>query len=142
MSSEIADRLSAGRIPPEQVVAEAVQKVIQSVVKTRSPTLHENVGGLSVKLYIESDRSPNDYYVTSEATKPNEVIVIVNQAHPHWGQLQGSQGVFNYLKHCTYDAIAEWEARSRVSRIDPDTIKMLKDGLLRVSFEIEEHESE
>lgn len=142
LSSEIADRLSIGRIPPEQVVAEAVQKVILSVTKNRAPTLHENVGGLAVKLYLEADRSPNDYYVTSEATKPNEVIVVVNQAHPHWGQLQGSQGVFNYLKHCTYDAIAEWQARSRASRIDPDTIKMLKDGLLRVSFEIEQHESE
>lgn len=38
-----------------------------------------------------------------------------------------------------YDAIAEWQARKKTSRIDPDTIKLLKDQLLRVSLEIERH---
>jgi hypothetical protein len=44
-----------------------------------------------------------------------------------------------YLRHCTYDGVAEWQARSKASRIDPDTIKLLKDKLLRVPFEIEKH---
>jgi hypothetical protein len=83
--------------------------------------------------------SPNDPYVTVDARRESEVIVIINQAHPHWNQLKGSEGVLNFFRHCTYDGIAEWQARAKASRIDPDTIKLLKDKLLRVPFDIEKH---
>jgi len=55
------------------------------------------------------------------------------------GQLEGSSGVMNYFRHCIYDAIAEWQARRKQGKIDPSTIKILKDGLLRVSLTIEQH---
>jgi len=45
------------------------------------------------------------------------------------------------MKHCIYDAISEWKAMKRVSTIDPDTIKIIKDGLLRVSFSMERHQT-
>ena len=65
----------------------------------------------------------------------------MNTSHPHWNELGGSVGVLNYLRHCTYDGIAEWQARSKTSRMDPDTIKLFKDKLLRVPLEIEMHEN-
>jgi len=43
------------------------------------------------------------------------------------------------LRHCTYDAIAEWQAAKKVSQLDPDTIKILKDKLLRLPLDIEMH---
>ena len=85
---------------------------------------------------------PNDPYLTLDARNNTEVIVIVNQAHPHWSQLKGSEGVLNYLRHCTYDGISEWQCWSKASRIDSDTIKLLKDKLLRIPLEIERHSNE
>ena len=55
------------------------------------------------------------------------------------GQLYGSVGVMNYFRHCIYDAISEWQARTLRGRIDPETIKLLKDRLLRVSLIVEQH---
>ncbi len=49
----------------------------------------------------------------------------------------GSEGVLNYLRHCVYDALAEHMARHKKSTIEPETIKLFKDRLLRVPFEIE-----
>jgi len=66
----------------------------------------------------------------------------VNVTLPHWRQLKGSEGALNYLRHCIYDAIAEWQARRKVACIDPDTIKLLKARLLRVPMEVEEHEND
>ena len=54
-------------------------------------------------------------------------MIIVNTQHPHWTQLSGSEGVLNYLRHCTYDGVAEWQARRMSASLDPDTIKVLKD---------------
>ncbi|WP_176477728.1 hypothetical protein [Mesorhizobium sp. WSM3866] len=45
----------------------------------------------------------------------------------------------NYFRHCVYDAVAEWQAQKLRSKLDSNTIKMLKDSLLRVSLLIEQH---
>lgn len=137
-SPEMVDRLSIIEVPPEEVIAEALKK-ITSVVIRRDATFHAEVSDLKIKGYIESDMSPYDPYVIVDSTSRAELIIIVNTSHPHWNQLKGSDGVLNYLRHCTYDAIAEWQARQKAARIDPDTIKILKDALLRVPFEIEMH---
>ena len=39
----------------------------------------------------------------------------------------------------TLDGLAEWQARRKQANLDPDTIKFLKDNLLRLSGEIEAH---
>jgi hypothetical protein len=142
MSQEMVDLIEIVPVPPEEVVEEAVQKITDSVTTTREETFRYNVGGLVVRLYLVADLSPNDPYVTIDATQTSEVVVIINHAHPHWGQLKGSERVLNYIRHCTYDAIAEWQARSKASTIDPDTIKLLKDKLLRVPFQIDQHAAE
>ncbi|MFL9458991.1 hypothetical protein AB0758_49470 [Tolypothrix bouteillei VB521301_2] len=140
LSPEIIDQISIEIVPPKEAVAQAVGKIIQSVIRKRAETFRAEIGEVTVKLYINGDMSPNDPYVTVEATKQSEVLVIVNTARPHWSQLKGSEGVLNYLRHCTYDAIAEWQARRKASDLDTDTIKLLKDKLLRLSLKIEEHE--
>lgn len=135
-SPEMVDLVTLEPIPEESVVVEAVTRITQSVVESRDETVKATVGTLDVKIYVVSDLSPNDPYVTVEATHATEVIIIVNMTHPHFLQLKGSEGVLNYLRHCTYDGIAEWQARSKAGRIDPNTIKLLKDKLLRVPFSI------
>jgi len=138
-SPEIIDQIEIGPIPPQEAVDSAIDNLVASITDKRSETVRASIGSLTVKLFVLGDLSPNDPYVAIEAAKPAEVIVIVNTAHPHWSQLKGSEGVLNYLRHCTYDGIAEWQARQKAATIDPDTIKLLKDKLLRLSLQIEGH---
>ncbi|MHB8621675.1 MAG: hypothetical protein ACYDAG_19280, partial [Chloroflexota bacterium] len=90
------------------------------------------------RVYV-SPLSSFEPYVVTDCPIPDEVVVIINTSHPHWSQLKGSDGVANYLRHCTYDAVAEWQAGHLTVPLDPNTVKMLKDRLLRVPFEMEEH---
>ncbi|MCW5555992.1 MAG: hypothetical protein KIS67_28020 [Verrucomicrobiae bacterium] len=138
-SPEIVDTIEIEQVPPQKAVEQAVHTITKSIVESREETLKAKVGELTVRLFTVGDMSPNDPYVTVDARKANEVVIVINQVHPHWGQLKGSDGVLNYLRHCTYDGIAEWQARAKASRLDPDTIKLLKDKLLRVPFEMEKH---
>ncbi|HBB89950.1 MAG TPA: hypothetical protein DC047_20290 [Blastocatellia bacterium] len=143
MSPEMVDEIQLDEsLPPKEVIAEAVGRITRSVVETRVETLRADVGGIAVKLYIDGDMSPNDPYVLTDSTRSSEIVVIVNTAHPYWGQIEGTEGALNYFRHCTYDAIAEWQAHRKSSALDPNTIKLLKDRLLRVPFKIEEHAGE
>lgn len=138
-SSEMVDTISLTVVPTEEAVKESLHFITESVIGRTQPALEGIVGGITFKLYIDGQMSPNDPYLLIEVSNTSDVTIIVNSAHPHWGQLKGSDGVLNYLKHCVYDGVAEWMAMSKSARLDPNTIKLLKDRLLRVSFDIEGH---
>lgn len=135
-SLEMVDAVTIEPVPPEQVIEDSNRKLVDTVT-ARQETFKADINELTVKGYLASDMSPNDPYITVDSAEPTAIPVVVNMAHPHWSQLKGADGVLNYLRHCTYDAIAEWQARQKVRRLDPTTIKILKDRLLRVPFEVE-----
>lgn len=139
-SDEMIDKIALTMVPAEEVVNTSMHLISESVSGRSQPTIEGMIGGgITFKLYIDSEMSPNDPYLVIEISNAANVIIIVNSAHPHWLQLKGSDGVLNYLKHCVYDGVAEWMASSKAARLDPNTIKLLKDQLLRVSFDIEGH---
>ena len=137
-SKDMSDAITLEIVPPPEAVAQA-QEHLKLSVATREPTFQANFESfdLEIRGFLLSDSSPNDPYVVVEATADSRVLIIVNTQHPHWKLLSGSEGVLNYLRHCTYDGVAEWQARRKQASLDPDTIKVLKDRLLRVTLEIE-----
>jgi hypothetical protein len=137
-SEEIVDLLSVEPIPPPEVLREAVAPMLGSIDPT-DPTFSADIEPIRVLGYLASDASANDPYVVVDSTDNHQVMVVVNMHHPHVNQIVGSEGFLNYLRHCTYDAIAEWQARHKAATLDPHTIKILKDRLLRIPFEIEMH---
>ncbi len=140
-SPEFADTVSLQIVPPPQAVAQAFVSLTQAM-DGRTPTFQAQAGQFEIVGYLVGDGSLSDPYVAVDSTADHRVMVTINTQHPHWSQLQGSEGVLNYLRHCTYDAIAEWQARHQASNLDPDTIKILKDRLLRVPLEMEMHQAE
>ena len=145
-SPEMVDQINISVIPSPKMISASNEKIIDSVVSAVSATLEGTIAivpqPIVWKIFLEST-SPNDPYVISDSTKENEITVCVNTNHPYWNtQLQGMENVRDYLRQCVYDSVAEWQARAKASRIDPDTVKLLKDKLLRVPLEIESHDAE
>ena len=99
------------------------------------PSFIVSLGDMVIKVYLDTLGSPNDPYYSNEVRGKSEIFVIVNIQHPHWSMLEGENSVVNYLRHCVYDAVAEHRAALR-HRLEPDSIKRLKDGYLRVSFDV------
>jgi hypothetical protein len=147
-SAEMVDliNLNVNMVPPAEALTASRQKVIESVVQTRTPTFEHVIRTsppVTIKLYLGTDLSERDAYVYQESARPSEVIVTVNQNHPFWStQLKGPDSVLEYLRQCVYDALAEWQAGNRMARFDSDTIKWLKDGFLRLPMDMERHQSD
>ncbi|WP_142683037.1 ATP-binding protein [Chitinophaga polysaccharea] len=138
-SAEMVDKIALTVIPDDEAINETVSQLTETVEEKLEPEIEGEMGGIFVKVYIDGEMSPNDPYVIVEASKSDEVIIIVNASHPHWNQISGDHGTLNYLRHCTYDGVAEHMARFKKSTINPNTIKILKDSLLRVAFSIEQN---
>ena len=129
----------------DDIVTELKRVYVDSVVNEISETFHVRISDdLAVRGFVVS-MSPFDPYLAIERTKPSQLDIIVNKSHLHWNQLVGEAGVLNFLRHCVYDGIAESRALDQKAlsmTIFPDTIKMLKDNLLRLPLEIEREEQE
>lgn len=141
-SPEMVDQINISVIPSKEAIEASNERIITSVVDTRSATLQGTIGSnppIAWKIFLEN-MSPNDPYVVTDSTKANEITVIVNRNHPYWiTQLSGTESVRDYLRHCIYDSVAEWQAMAKAATIDPDTVKLLKDHLLRVPLQMESH---
>jgi hypothetical protein len=135
-SKEFVDIIQIQEVPPPKAI-EAASKHIIAAATRLEPRFSVSLGKTVVKAYLSTDGSPFDPYYVSEITK-NGVLVVANQLHPHWGELEGSEGVLNYLRHCVYDAVAEWQCTRNDAAVRPETIKLLKDQLLRLPSQIDQ----
>ena len=138
-SPEMVDKISLTIVPSDEEVDAQIQAIADTIEERAEPEIEGDIGGIFVKVYIDAEMSPNDPYVLVEAVESDEVIIIVNASHPHWNQVTGDHGTLNYLRHCTYDGVAEHMARFKKGTVNPNTIKLLKDQLLRVSFNMEQN---
>ena len=140
-SSELADLVNIEDVPPGDALLESLQPLLEDT-SGADPDFEATVGNLTVRGFLDSDLSPNDPYVAADSTRSDAVLVVANVRHPHFLQLEGVAGVLDYLRHCVYDAIADWQARRQDADVDSQTVKVLKDRLLRVAWDIEMREPE
>jgi len=127
----------AFEIPSQGLIKQANEALKNSIVKRHKPDLHARINDLAVLLYLVDDMSLNDPYVIIESTESeSSVVIIINLAHPHWSQLTNKQSIENFVRHCVYDGVSEWKAYLKTKKIDPDTVKLIKDNLLRIPFNL------
>lgn len=138
-SNEVIDLVSIESVPPPEIVRAGFQPLLESIDQNEEPSYGADLGDVTIRGYLAHDPSPNDPYVLTDYGTGERILVIINMNHPYLEKIVGSEGFLNYLRHCTYDAIAEWQASRKMSQLDPDTVKILKDKLLRIPIEIEMH---
>lgn len=146
LSPEMVDKINISVVPSPEIIEANKDRIIDSVRGSGKAAAEGRIGsepaGIRWKIFLEG-MSPNDPYVVGESAKGDEITVIVNKSHPYWASRLSTAGsVEDYLRQCVYDSVAEWQARAKAAAIDPDTIKLLKDQLLRVPLLMEVHEEE
>lgn len=142
-SDKIQTFLKTFEIPSSTLIKKANESLKNAIVTKFEPDLKARINKLVVSLYLVKDMSPNDPYVIIESTESEiSVIVIINLAHPHWSQLTNDESIMNFIRHCTYDGVSEWKSYFATGKIEPDTVKLIKDNLLRIPMGIEDAHSE
>jgi len=138
LSPEMVDRLEIVDLPSTEIVREQLDEIAEPVTSGRAPDIQVRIGNLDVWVYVANDMSPNDPYVVQQGGSGEKLIVIVNMRHPYVGRA-GLQ--FEYhMRECIYDAIAESKAQALRAKLDADTVKLIKDQLLRIPMQIDDHE--
>jgi hypothetical protein len=138
-SDGIQDFMKTFEIPSASLVKKSNESLKNAIVKRCEPDLKAKINKLLVSLYLVKDMSPNDPYVLIESTESEtSVIVIINLAHPHWSQITKAESILNFIRHCAYDGVSEWKAYFVTGKIEPNTVKLIKDNLLRIPMIVQD----
>lgn len=144
-SSELTNYLKTIQPYPEKIIATAFSNSSKRVKEESEPTIEVTIGTDADLIHVIvffNENSEFDPYVLTETTiEDNKVIVIINILHPHVQEMTSADSLTNFVRHCIYDGVAEWKAIKLIGTIQPYTIKLLKDGLLRIPFEIKSHKA-
>lgn len=135
-SVQLVDQIAAPTPAPAVVILDEQKLVDETDFSVNDFSASFVWAGATVKVIgkLDSTKSQNDPYVMLETTHDDRIVVIINMNHPQVGVIE-ENGLANYFRYCTYDALAEWRAR-REDTVEPSTIRKLKDQFLRVQFEL------
>lgn len=134
-SSEFKDAFETFEVPNEEDITINNLILITNVAKNNEPTFEVQLASLTVFVYLIDDISPYDPYLSlAFYSTTNKLDVLINKMHPHWKELTQSEAILNFIKHCVYDGVSEWKAYNKTGEIKPDTVKIIKDNLLRSTF--------
>lgn len=141
LSDIFKSRLTSNSIPSDKLLREMWSGLINAVMFRREANLKVDLDKVIISIYIDPELSPDDPYVLIDVGEDeHRVTVIFNNAHPNWSYMTTDSDIQNFVRHYTFDGVAEWKAKFVTKRPTVETIKFIKDDLLRVPLEIESAE--
>jgi len=145
-SNEIGDYLRTTTSPPEKVIAISYSKIIETVLEEQDSYIDVEIGeepnNIRVKVFFNEKSEFEPYVVIELSIENKSVNVIINTLHPHYCEMKNYESLLNFVRHCIYDGVSEWKAIQLIGEIKPYTVKYIKDGLLRLPFEIKKNSAE
>ena len=111
---------------------EQLARSMMDLAEANDPSETYDLDGLIVVLYLADNLLETDPYLGIAIRQDGSLSLVINMSHPHVKSLRGSNGVFNHLKSCAYDGLAEWKAGHAWSSSSPLLIRAMKDAFLRV----------
>ena len=137
-SSEMTDAVNMAALPPIEAIVATNQQRVQSLTPADHVATLPITDTLKIIVSLQ-DRSEFDPYLTmSPAATAGEVHVIINALHPYY-QLLDQCAAEECLHQYIYDAVAEYRAHQITAKIVPDTVRRLKDALLKVPIHQKEN---
>lgn len=130
-SSEIKDALINAVLPPPETLAANNQQQLRSL------TAADEIGRLEIlpdlKVIIsQKETSEWEPHVTFVSGADAGVLhVIINGLHPYYQTLEAKDSIAECVQQYIFDAVAEFKASALVSRLSPDSVRRLKNDLLR-----------
>jgi hypothetical protein len=134
VNDEFADTLNTSILPPlDTIIANNRQQVASLSVRDRLVTF-DIFADLKVAV-SEQERSEYDPYVTISAdAEPGTIHVIINGLHPYYSSVESADAMEECMRQYLYDAIAEYRVSKQQGRVNPDSVRRLKDSLLRAKL--------
>lgn len=131
-SSELGDALTASMLPPIETILANNQRQLASLTAAEEIARFDVTPELRVVVSLQEKSEYEPHLTIVAGADIGTIHVIINGLHPYYSSLDSSDAIDECLRQYIYDAIAEYRASKLTSRVVPDSVRRLKNDLLRV----------
>lgn len=135
VSAEIKDALNSAALPPMETIAE------NNLQQRQSLTTEDEIGRLDILPELQvvislKETSPYEPHVTFvPGAEANVIHVIINGLHPYYQTLEAKDAISECVQQYIFDAVAEFKTGKLIARVNPDSVRSIKNSLLRARAE-------
>lgn len=130
-SPEIKDALVNAALPPDAQIKANNEQLLRSLTPNDQLANIEILPDLKVVMSLKETSEWEPYVVFVPGSDPNVLHIIINGLHPYYQTLEAKDSINECLQQYIFDAVAEFKATKLTSRINPNSVRRLKDELLR-----------
>lgn len=128
---EIKDALNLAVLPPLETIHANNKKQVAGLNPSDHITTLDVLPDLKVSIAVQ-ERSEYDPHLTIEAgAEAGTIHLVINGLHPYYSSIESTDGLEECLRQYIYDAIAEYKVSRLEQRIDPTSVRRLKNDLLK-----------
>lgn len=139
-NNAINDYIVSVAPPPEEIIEKSYNRIEERIIAEEEIALTATIGYktqmITVNIFFSKNSEFEPYALIELNTHKDNLNVIINTIHPYFRDFGNSETILNFIRHCVYDGVSEWKALKLIGEIKPNTVKFIKDGLLRLPFEI------
>jgi hypothetical protein len=131
-NEEMGDALNGAMLPPLETIQKNNQTQLASVTEDDEIATIDVTPELRVVVSMQ-ERSEYDPHLTIVAgAVAGTIHVIINGQHPYYSSIESADAVEECIRQYIYDAISEYKVSKLTAKVAPESIRRLKDSLLRV----------
>jgi hypothetical protein len=130
-SPEMKDVLATVILPPIEAIQQNNQKQMESVTEDEKLATFQVTDDLRVTISLKEMSEFEPHLTVTAGANAGQVHVIVNGLHPYYTNLESPDAIDECLRQYIYDAIAEYRVTKLLGRVNADSVRRLKDSLLR-----------
>jgi len=134
MNDEMDDALNHAMLPPIDTILSNNQQQLKSLTKEDVATTFDLKLGPRVIVSLQ-ERSEYDPHLTIVAgAEVGTIHVIINRLHPYYMSLESTDAIEECIRQYIYDAISEYRVSKLTGQINQDSVRRLKNDLLRAQI--------
>lgn len=133
-SPEFKDAVSNALLPPIDVIIGSNQQQLKQLTEEDTVGDFEVSPELRVKVSVQETSGYEPYVILVADAVPGTIHVIVNRLHSYYASLETDEAMEECFHQYVYDAIAEYRVSKLSSKVSWDSVRLLKDTLLKAQI--------
>jgi hypothetical protein len=131
-SEEMKDTVNNTMLPPIEAILRNNQAQLAALSDEDKISTIDVVSDLRVIVWLPEKSEYEPHLTIAVGAEPGTIHVIINRLHPYFCALESTDAVDEAIRQYIYDAIAEYRVSKLTGKVNPDSVRRLKNDLLRV----------
>jgi hypothetical protein len=131
-SAEMKDAVNSSLLPPLDAILANNKQQLASVTPAETVATIDVQPNLRVVVALQEKSEYEPHVTIVTGAEAGTIHVIINGLHPYYCSLESSDAMDECIRQYIYDAVSEYRVSQLTGKVNPDSVRRLKNDLLRV----------